>query len=420
MPGTEGQMNVNLFRKIDYWIGVPLCFLFSFLYQIKIFFTGKTDTENNPANPANIHQAVFLQISEMGSAVSAYPSLSYFKKMHPDLRVYYVIFDNLREIIDILGLVAKEDVLTIRTDGLFNFVKDTMAAIVKLRKAGVDCVVDLELFSRFTAVLGFLIGAPLRSGFSRFKMEGLYRGNFLTHPVIYNCYHHISHNFFSLVKAFESGHDGIPFSKINISAPLPGLPRIISSEKEQSLIIEKIRHIQPLIHTDKKIIVVNPNASQLLPLRRWPISSYIELVDKILKRLDAFVVIIGLAADKKDAETIVHAINDTRCINMAGQTNLMELIHLFNIADVLISNDSGPPNFAALTPIHTIVFFGPETPVLYRPLGDNVKVFHAPLSCSPCVSAYNHRQSPCRDNKCLQSISPDSVFDHLNRYLTSP
>ena len=34
----------------------------------------------------------------------------------------------------------------------------------------------------------------------------------------------------------------------------------------------------------------------------------------------------------------------------------------------------------------------------------------ARLLCSPCVSAYNHRRSPCTNNVCMQSISVEQVW----------
>ena len=81
------------------------------------------------------------------------------------------------------------------------------------------------------------------------------------------------------------------------------------------------------------------------------------------------------------------------------------------VADLFMTSDSGPPHFAALTDIPTIVLFGPETPALYGPLSDNVRSVHLGLHCSPCVSAFNHRDTPCRDNRCMQEIEPDKILE---------
>jgi hypothetical protein len=43
-----------------------------------------------------------------------------------------------------------------------------------------------------------------------------------------------------------------------------------------------------------------------------------------------------------------------------------------------------------------------------------------PLSCSPCLTAYNHRRSPCDGNNvCLKSISPEEVLAAANELLGS-
>jgi ADP-heptose:LPS heptosyltransferase len=83
----------------------------------------------------------------------------------------------------------------------------------------------------------------------------------------------------------------------------------------------------------------------------------------------------------------------------------------------MVSNDSGPPNFASLTEMPTIVLFGPETPLLYKPLGENVQAVYAGFTCSPCVSAYNHRKSLCTDNKCMQAIKVDEVYGRVRDVL---
>jgi len=76
----------------------------------------------------------------------------------------------------------------------------------------------------------------------------------------------------------------------------------------------------------------------------------------------------------------------------------------------LVTNASGPAHFAAVTRMPTCVLFGPETPALYASLGKTLPIF-AGLACSPCVSAANHRKTSCTDNRCLQVITPESVYD---------
>ena len=82
----------------------------------------------------------------------------------------------------------------------------------------------------------------------------------------------------------------------------------------------------------------------------------------------------------------------------------------------MLTNDSGPGHFSAVTDLRTFVLFGPETPLLYGSLGNSTPIY-AGLACSPCVSATNHRKTPCRDNVCLQVITPEAVLRQLRSAL---
>jgi len=116
--------------------------------------------------------------------------------------------------------------------------------------------------------------------------------------------------------------------------------------------------------------------------------------------------------DRAAADQILSHCRSRNCIDLTGYTeSVRELMIMFHFASLLITNDGGPGHFAAMTPIPNIIFYGPETPVLYGALNPNSFSFYIPLSCSPCLTAYNHRNSPCNgDNICLKSISPKSVL----------
>jgi ADP-heptose:LPS heptosyltransferase len=137
---------------------------------------------------------------------------------------------------------------------------------------------------------------------------------------------------------------------------------------------------------------------------------YAELIRRILAAHDdALVLITGAPSERAEAEELAAQCASDRCIAFAGHTKLTDLPALYAMADVMISNDSGPAHFAAACGLPTIVLFGPETPNLYRPLGTATAIY-AGLACSPCVSASNHRKSACTDNVCMQAIGVDQVF----------
>ena len=149
----------------------------------------------------------------------------------------------------------------------------------------------------------------------------------------------------------------------------------------------------------------------LLPIRAWPATHYAELAKSLCERGHA-VGIIGLPEDRLLAQQIQQASGQSLCLNMVGYTeNLEALTRLFCHSDLLITNDGGPGHFASLTPIRTIMFFGPETSALYGPLTSRAVALESHLACSPCLTAYNHRATPCDgDNQCLKVILPSDVL----------
>ena len=279
------------------------------------------------------------------------------------------------------------------------------------RKRKIDAVIDLELFSRVTALLTGFSGALYKVGFHAYFNEGLYRGDFLSHKVAYNPHVHIAKNFIALVNALLSPKKEIPYSKTIISDEEIKIAKVKFSADEKKTIIDLVQSCFEKYDSKKhKIILINPNASELLIQRRWPQENYAELIKMILEKCArAIVLITGDPREREEAQRLKEQVQDERCVNFAGKVTFTQLPMLYSISEFMVTNDSGPPHFAAITDMPTFVIFGPETPVLYGSLGRTTPIY-AGLACSPCVSAANHRKTACKDNVCLQVIKPSQVF----------
>jgi ADP-heptose:LPS heptosyltransferase len=396
-------MNVDLMRRVDFWLGVPICFMLSLLDKLV------------PRRHKAIGKIAFLQISEMGSTIHAYSSIRYVQKKFPKAKVYYVIFDEMRASIELLDVLPKKNIITLRGHSVWTVVLDTFKVIYRLRALRVDVAVDMELFSRYSAILSYMSGAGQRIGFDRFAMEGLYKGSLQTHRIIYNHTLPISLNFLTLAHAVGV-RSRLPAVKKELNLDMVTVPKVRSNSESKKRMWTKLRRLAPDLTEKHRLVVLNPNASGLLPLRRWPLERYIELGKRLVQHKDVYLVVAGVESEKEDTAAVCAGIG-RRCIDLAGETTLGELIDLYNVSSLMVSNDSGPPNFASLTGMPTYVLFGPESPLLYKPLGQNVHAVHADFTCSPCVSAYTHRKSLCTDNKCLQAISVDRVYRLVEKTL---
>ena len=397
-------MNIDLMRQVDYWAGVPLSFLSTYLLK-PLFALQK------PKKPSKV---LLIELSEMGSTILCDPAMQKLKESGCEL--FFVIFKKNEPSLRLLNTVTPENTFTIREDSLSTLAVDTLSFLVWCRKKGIDSVIDLELFSRFTALLTGFCGATNRVGFHAFFNEGLYRGDMLTHKVAYNPHIHIAKNFISLTNALLSSAPETPYSKKAVTDGEIKLEKAEIKDEAKAAIVEKIKWALPLYDESKRIVIFNANASDLMPLRRWPRKYYIELGRKLLESYGDIVILLTGAPSEREGLDIIRAALGDRCVNFAGLTGFSELAPLYAVSRMMLTNDSGPAHFAAVTDLPTFVFFGPETPALYGSLG-NFTPIYAGLACSPCVSAANHRKSGCDDNQCVKVITPDFVYGVLKKEL---
>ena len=399
-------MKVDTMRRIDFYIGVPLCFLGSFFYKILELFAGK-----DKKTPKNV---LFIELSEMGSAILVDPAMRKLQK-ETGANLYFAIFKKNKPSLDLLKTVPQENIYTIREDNLLSFALDSFKFLYWARKKKIDSVIDLELFSRFTALLTGFSGAHHKVGFHAYYNEGLYRGGFLSHKVAYNPHIHIAKNFMALVNALLSSREEIPYSKTIVSDEEITVAKVAFSADEKKNIIEIVKSCFEKYDASKyKIILINPNASELLIQRRWPQEHFVQLIKMILEKCSRAVVLItGDSRERKEAQRLKEIVGNERCVNFAGKVTFAQLPVLYSVSEIMVTNDSGPPHFAAITDMPTFVIFGPETPALYGSLGKTTPIY-AGLACSPCVSASNHRKTACRDNVCLKVIKPAQVFDIIS------
>jgi ADP-heptose:LPS heptosyltransferase len=390
-------MNIQFQRKVDRIVGTIICRI------LTLFSRRKSAT---PA-PAKVDKILVILLSEMGSLVLAYPMFQRLEEKYPDAELYGLLFEKNKEVLDLLKVTAEHHVLTISDKSLLTFIRDSLRVIWQLRKLDIDIVIDCELFARISSIFSFISGADIRVGFHAHTQEGLYRGNFMNRPVLYNPYRHMSRQFLTLAAAIES--DTTPRAKIASESEVIKVPIIEFKSEEIQETHDRLTLTNEGIN-DKKLVLIYPGGG-LLPIRAWPADYYTEVAQQLLQKGYA-VAIIGLAEDKDLAGQILSRCNDPACIDLTGYTKTVrDLLLIFQFAALLITNDGGPGQFAALTPIPSIILYGPETPKLYGPDDEKAYIFYDPLPCTPCLTAYNHRHSPCDgDNLCLKQIPPDRVL----------
>jgi ADP-heptose:LPS heptosyltransferase len=398
-------MNVKLLQRSDRWVGIPLCFILTALRAI--FGRTAPDCSKPPRS------LLVVKLAEQGSTVLAYQALRRAGEIVGPENVYFIAFEDNRFILDTLNVIPEQNVITVSVKSLSAFLDSMISAIRRLRRLKLDAAVDMEFFSRGSAALAFLSGAKRRVGFHAFFSAGPYRGNLMTHRLLYNPHLHTSQSFLMLVEAVLANPSILPTLEMFPAPAAVEPPQFVPGAEELAKLEELLRH-----ETGGRppLILLNANSSDLIPLRRWPAERYVELARRLLEKYpEIFTAFVGAPDEAAAAAELVRQVASTRCISLAGKTTLRELLVLYTLSEVLVTNDSGPAHFATLTPVHVVTLFGPETPALFAARTPRNTVLWGNLLCSPCVNAYNNRQSPCRNNLCMQSITVDQVLAAAGR-----
>ncbi|MBA4396039.1 MAG: glycosyltransferase family 9 protein [Syntrophus sp. (in: bacteria)] len=404
-------MKPETIRKIDIGVGKIACLTLTCLRRV-------LDRINPPdQNPAPVKKILFIKLIEQGATVLAYSAILRAIDKVGRQNVYFCVFEENREILDIIGVLPRENVFVIRNRQFSLFLLDILRSLYRIRRIGIDATIDMEFFARASAILSYLTGAARRVGLHRFTSEAPYRGDIMTHRVHYNPYLHTAKAYHLLVAALDAAPEDLPLVKLPVKEFAEKAPTFVPGEQET----EKVRRIleqafpQPVVGP---IVLLNPNASDMLPLRKWDTQNFIRLGRRVLQEIPKSVVIItGAPSERESAEMVCREIGSDRAVCLAGKTTLRELLVLYTLADVLVTNDSGPGHFASMTDIHSVVLYGPETPRLFGAIGGSSHIIHAGLACSPCVNVFNHRFSPCRNNRCMQSITVEQVYDTVRHCL---
>ena len=413
-------MNLAMQRWIDRWVGIPLCAAVSAADALISRFKTKTASQADLAPRA----IVIILLSEMGSLVLAHDMFTRLKTRYPEAELQALLFRKNREILDLMRVIDPAHVHTVDDQSLPSLLASLWRAIVELRGARVDVAIDCELFSRVSSLLSYASGAAIRVGFHRHTQEGLYRGSHINRPVPYNPYHHISAQFLTLARAIDS--TSVPKSKLPLMAAITRSGQPPPYVQLDPLLTAGIaaRLARDFPDTSSRPLVLVYPGGGILPIRAWPLASYTTLCEGLVA--DGYAVaVIGLKDDRALAQELVASVRRVDAhgpvIDLTGYTrSIAELLALFHVARLLVTNDGGPGQFAALTPIWTVMLFGPETPILYAPLTPRCYSFYSQWPCSPCLSAYNHRASFCDgDNQCLKVIAPETVLAKAREFLAS-
>src|SRR5436305_7970541 len=145
--------------------------------------------------------------------------------------------------------------------------------------------------------------------------------------------------------------------------------------------------------------------------KRWPAERFAALADSLVERSGAEVVLIGAGEELDVSEEVARRMRK-RPVVLTGRTDLGQTVAVLSVADLLVTNDTGPAHVAAAVGCPVVVIFGPTNPVTTRPLSMPAEVVRVPPDCAPCML----RDCPI-DHRCMTAITAEDVYARAARAL---
>ena len=344
----------------------------------------------SPATPRDI---LVIKFWGLGSLQLASAAVRALRREHPSAKLTLLTLSGNRDFVRGLGVFDEVRCLELGDGGTLAL--RLLKMLRELRSARFDRVYDFEFFTWFSAIASLASGAPRTFGFAA---PGVRRGGLHTDTVPFNRYWHVARNF----RALAGGETGAEVGPEDLS--------VFQVEEAHERELSRV-----LASDERALVVINPNAGDLAPERRWPAERFGAIAAKLAREDGARVVITGSQSERDKTGAVLRAAGphvSGRIQDLGGALSIGALNALFRRADLVITNDSGPMHLAAAQGAPTVGLFGPETPVMYAPIGRRAKVHYAPPLCSPCINVHDAKALSCVHGQpeCLMRIEVEEVL----------
>ena len=301
--------------------------------------------------------------------------------------------------VDKIFALSRGDLMKIFRQSKIKGINTFLSLLRDIKQYKFNCAIDLSLEHRYALMLK-LLGVKERVGFDYKR-----RGRFLTERIEIDGYHnrHIVDYYLDLLKLLNLKCEN---KKLDLY--------LTDQEKFWASNWVRTHNLTP----DDLIIGISPGGGLSWGKQRyfkiWDVNRFAQLSDRLLKELNAKVVVFG-DGDDREACNILAEKAKYPVISCCGKLSLREFISVLSRCNILVTNDGGPLHLAAALGIKTVSIFGPVDDKTYGPYPSDENqhlVVKKSLECQPCYK--NFRVPDCEDRKCLD-IDVEEVYSAVKR-----
>jgi len=381
---------------IDHTLGVVFALVFKGLAKILTHLLGRD--HGVPEAPACVAVG---KLVGLGSIVYSGTLCRGLRARYPQTRIVYVTSRANRALVE--RFAAVDDVLCLDDRNALHILFSGMRLVLRLWRLRPELYFDLEVYSSFAAILASLSLARNRYGF--YRRSAGFKRNLHTHMIFFNTRRHIAEIYGQMLLCVEAQtqkdlHDVLAVRESDREACSEVLSRVGVGERP--------------------LVLVNPNASELMLERRWPRERWVEFLTAAVARFPEYeFLLVGAPAERDYVAGLFDRLGEQvrgRVRNVAGEFSLPAFFGLIGRCSLLVTNDSGPLHLAVALGTPSVSLWGPGAPDHYMPLDGRHEVIWAHTYCSPCL--YHADFPPCEgDNVCMKQTPVETVLECVERIL---
>jgi heptosyltransferase-2 len=338
--------------------------------------------------------------SWVGDTVISLPALKHLRRIFPHAHLAYVARPWTA------GLFAESDLI----DELLIYQRRSFLSPLRQAKRLRQATFDLAVLFQNAfeaALIAALARIPTRIGYATDR-----RALLLTHPVRLPTWRAERHEvFYYLNLATETERLLCARQSSLLSDGAALAPCLEVSPQRQARIRALLRERGMSI--SGPLIALCPGSTNS-EAKRWPADRFAALGDRLIDELNAEIVLIGAPSEMEVAREVAAKMKHEPKI-LTGTLDIEQVTALLSIADLLVTNDTGPAHIGGALGKPTLVIFGPTDPTRTRPFSPTAEIVHHPPPCAPC----HLRQCPI-DHRCMTDITADEIFAKAFRILQRP
>lgn len=157
------------------------------------------------------------------------------------------------------------------------------------------------------------------------------------------------------------------------------------------------------IQLSRPLVVVHPGCA--MPARTYPWQRFAATADLLIEQLGAQVVFTGSSAEVPLVQRILAQMKHPAW-NWAGNSALAQLAGLIEVADLVVTNNTGPGHIAAAVHTPVVVLFAwTNPPEQWRPWRVPQRLLNRPVPCRLCYQRICPHAQECLD------VAPARVAD---------